>query len=439
MKEITLFGAGKSATCLIDYLIEEAAGTGWRLTVVDADAAMAKEKTGAAACASVESFDIYRDTTRAGRVSASDLVISLLPATLHLLVAKDCLRFRKPLLTASYISPDIQALAKDIEDAGILFMGEMGLDPGIDHMSAMKMLDAMRGNGHRILAFEGYCGALMSPESDNNPWKYKFSWNPMAVVLAGMAGAACRENGRDIHIPYGDLFHHCPTVDFPGLGTMAYYANRDSLHYIPLYHLHDVPIVRRATLRYPAFCRGWDALIKLKLTDPEIPVETNRLSYLEWALHQITDNNTQPPEKHLAGFLHGKEDSALMDQLRFIGLFRKDKIGLGRRTSAEILLHLLEDKLKMDPSDRDMVVMMHKITSGERGSVRRHNSCLIVKGEDSIRTAIAKTVGLPLGILAKLLLTGKISLTGLHIPVLPEVYLPVLRELETHGIVFREY
>lgn len=439
MKKIILFGAGKSATCLIDYLIAESAKKDWHLTVVDADRAMAERKTGHAACVSVESFDINDDAIRAQWIGSCDLVISLLPASLHIQVARDCIRLRKHLLTASYISPDIQALKDEIKAAGILFMGEMGLDPGIDHMSAMKMLDEIRSQGHSIQAFEGYCGALMSPESNNNPWEYKFSWNPMSVVLAGMSGAQYRQGGKNIQVPYEALFHNNPVIDVPGLGSMAYYPNRDSLHYIPIYHLENVAVVMRATLRYPAFCRGWDALIKLGLTNNERLLETRDLSYRDWTLLQVPECKTAQAEKRLADFLSVKENSPLFSQLRFLGLLDEAHIGSGRRTSAEILLHTLMDKLKMDPADHDMIVMLHKITFEADGKLNQRNSCLIVKGQDDVRTAIAKTVGLPLGILAKLMLMGKINLSGLHIPVSRQVYLPVLQELESHGIVFKEY
>lgn len=439
MKKITLFGAGKSATCLIDYLLEQCTRLKWRLTVIDADPILARAKVGKTPVASVETFDITDKGIREKWISSSDLVISLLPASLHTLVAKDCLHFRKHLLTASYISPEIQKLKKDIEKAGILFMGEMGLDPGIDHMSVMKILDSIRNKGGEILSFEGYCGALMAPENDDTPWQYKFSWNPMGVILAGQAGATYRRNGKTVNLPYPQLFENNKTIEVPGLSKLAYYPNRDSLHYASLYHLEKVPTILRATLRYPSFCDGWHALISLGLTNNTKRKKTDNLSFCEWALQNVPATKKMTPEERLVDFLQIKKNSKIMSQLKFIDLFSDEKISMGNITNAAVLQHILTEKLQMKPNDKDMVVMLHQVVFKRKNITASLNSYLIVLGEDNLRTAIAKTVGLPLGILAKLILTEKIHLTGLHIPVMPEVYQPVLHELEDYGIRFEEY
>lgn len=439
MKKVILLGAGKSATSLIDYLIEQASKYKWQITVIDADPLLARAKVGKTPFARVETFDISDDAARSLWISQADLVISLLPAPLHILVAKDCVRFRKHLLTASYISPDIRALEADIEKAGILFMCEMGLDPGIDHMSAMQILDSIRRKGGQILSFKGYCGALIAPECDDNPWRYKFSWNPEAVVRAGMEGASYLSNGKEVRVPYESLFTDYQAVEIPGLGKLAYYPNRDSLHYRSLYQLDHIPDILRATLRYPEFCEGWHALIRLGLTSPETKTDTDKLSYAEWTLQQVNDHQGGAPEDRLAGFLKTTRRSRLLRQFKYLGLLENAPVGLGKVANETVLRHILEEKLAMKPADRDMVVMLHEMEFERKHIRTKLNAYMIVLGEDSLRTAIAKTVGLPLGILAKLLLTGKVSLTGLHIPVMPEVYQPVLRELEEYGIRFEEF
>jgi saccharopine dehydrogenase-like NADP-dependent oxidoreductase len=438
MKKLILFGAGKSATCLIDYLIEQAPKYKWQITVIDADPLLARAKVGKTVHVAVETYDIGNDEARGASIADADLVISLLPAALHILVAKDCLRHKKSLLTASYISPDIRELEKDIERAGVLFMSEMGLDPGIDHMSAMKILDSIRRKGGEVLSFKGYCGALIAPECDDNPWRYKFSWNPRSVVLAGSAGARYRINGKDMAVPYEKLFSDYKAVEIPGIGKMAYYPNRDSLHYASLYQMENVPTILRATLRYPEFCEGWQALISLGLTDPGKTTDTDKLTFSDWTLQSSGGTRHGNPEEKLAAFLHTSSRSRLMRQFKFLGLLDSETIALGKKTNADVLLQVLIEKLRMKPSDRDMIVMLHEMEFERKSIKTKLNSHLIVLGEDNLRTAIAKTVGLPLGILAKLLLTGKVQLTGLHIPVMPEVYQPVLKELEEYGIRFEE-
>lgn len=439
MKKLILLGAGKSATSLIDYLIEQASKFKWLITVIDSDPLLARAKVGKTPFARAETFDIENDVLRGKWIAEADLVISLLPATLHLKVALDCLRFKKTLLTASYISPEIAALKPEIEKAGILFMCEMGLDPGIDHMSAMNILDSIRRKGGDILSYKGYCGALIAPECDDNPWRYKFSWNPEGVLKAGREGASYLAGGKEVRVAYEDLFTDYQGIDVPGLGKLAYYPNRDSLHYRSVYELDQIPDILRATLRYPEFCEGWQALIALGLTEPESQTDTDKLSFSEWTLQKVNDHLNQDPEERLSVFLKTTRRSRLVRQFKYLGLLSSEPVNLGKISNARVLMHILEDKLKMKPADRDMVVMLHEMEFERKNIRTKLNAYMIVLGEDSLRTAISKTVGLPLGILTKLILTGKIGLTGLHIPVMQEVYQPVLKELEEYGIRFEEF
>ncbi|GAA4305675.1 saccharopine dehydrogenase C-terminal domain-containing protein [Compostibacter hankyongensis] len=438
MKKILLFGAGKSATSLIDYLIEHAPRQKWQLTVADRDLMLIRIKIGKSYYATPAAFDVHDAETRQNLISESDVVISLLPPELHLLVIKDCIRYRKHILIASYLTPEMYKLEKEVRKAGILFMGEMGLDPGIDHMSAKKLIHSIESKGGTISSFRSFCGGLIPPECDDNPWHYKVSWNPRNVVLAGQEGALYREKGKDCKVDYADIFSHSRNVTVPGLGKMDWYPNRDSLSYAARYGIEDVPTFVRGTLRYPDFCEGWDALVRLGLTDNKTAVDTDTLTYRKWALQNCKASNRKTPEEALIACLDIKERSKVMKQLKFLGLTDNLPINRGKATNAEVLGYLLDNKLPMKPEDKDMVVMQHELSFERRNFSARITSYMIMIGEDNLHTAMSQTVGYPLGILTRLLLTGKVSTTGIHIPILPEIYNPVLKELEQYGVRFAE-
>ncbi len=275
MQNILLFGAGKSATVLIDYLIKNSMEENWKLTVVDADLKLAQSKIGNAIRAAAISFDIRNSDERIKFIQHADIVISLLPPSLHYLVARDCVTCNKNLLTASYVDENIQGLKPEIEKRKLLFLGEMGLDPGIDHMSAMKAIDSIRTKGGQITSFKSHCGGLVAPESDDNPWHYKISWNPRSVVLAGKAGAHFKDNGEEKRLPYEELFTPDRVLEIPDIGFLSWYPNRDSLSYREKYGLTDAQTFIRTTLRHPDFMYGWKNIIDLKLTDETPKYETN--------------------------------------------------------------------------------------------------------------------------------------------------------------------
>lgn len=438
MKNILLFGAGKSATCLIDYLLTNAPRQKWHVTVVDSDLMLIKSKTGKSYYVTPVAIDIRDQPARQALVEETDLVISLLPPSLHILVAKDCLQYRKHLLTASYTDPEVKKLQKDIQKAGLLFMYEMGLDPGIDHMSAMKVIHSIEKKGGLIYSFKSYCGGLISPESNDNPWQYKITWNARNIVLAGQSGATYKDKGKVKELNHEQLFDQSKTIVIPGLGKLAYYPNRDSLAYMSSYNLDNIPTFMRATLRYPDFCEGWSAVIKLGLTDDSRKIQTDNLSYFKWATQHVKTDKQLSNEENVALFLGVSSKSKVIRQLKFLGLLNGEVINQGEQTNANVLQQVIESRLGMSPNDKDMIVMMHEIEFERRNIATRMHSYMIVQGEDNLRTAMAKTVGLPLGITAKLLLQDKITLTGLHIPVMPEIYNPVLKELEEHDIRFEE-
>jgi len=433
-----LFGAGRSATCLIDYLLTNAPRQKWHVTVVDSDLMLIKSKTGKSYYVTPVAIDIRDQQARQTLVEETDLVISLLPPSLHILVAKDCLQYRRHLLTASYTDPDVKKLEKDIRQAGLLFMYEMGLDPGIDHMSAMKVIHSIEKKGGLIYSFKSYCGGLISPESNDNPWQYKITWNARNVVLAGQSGATYKDKGKVKELNHEQLFDQSKTIVIPGLGKLAFYPNRDSLTYMSSYNLDNIPTFMRATLRYPDFCEGWSAVIRLGLTDDSRKIQTDNLSYFKWATQHVKTDKQLSNEENVALFLGVSSKSKVIRQLKYLGLLNGEVINQGEQTNAAVLQQVMESRLGMSPNDKDMIVMMHEIEFERRNIATRMHSYMIVQGEDNLRTAMAKTVGLPLGITAKLLLQEKITLTGLHIPVMPEVYNPVLKELEEHDIRFEE-
>ena len=498
MKTILLFGAGKSATVLIDYLLDNAIIENWHVIVVDADLKLAQSKIGGSTIATAISFDITDAEERGKQIRKADIVISMLPPFLHIEVAKDCVKYRKHLLTASYVDENIKSLQSDIEKNKLLFLCEMGLDPGIDHMSAMKIFDEIKDKGGKITSFQSHCGGLVAPESDDNPWHYKISWNPRNIILAGKAGAHYRLHGEEKRLKHEELFSTERVVEIPEIGFLSWYPNRDSLSYTSLYGLEDTGTFVRTTLRHPDFMYGWKNIIDLKLTDETPQYETDgktlqevfkehmdKNGFGEWleqklnesfaetksmmenllklmeAENEALDGGEEAPESFMTADEKGNIEEVAVDdvkskaasfvahkmheanltlkQLFFLGLDDKDTlVNKGFCSPADILQFAVEKKLGLRSYDKDMIVMLHEIEYTVGGQHSTINSSLVVKGENSLRTAMAKTVGLPLGIAAKLILNGKIKLTGLHIPTAKEIYEPVLKELEDYGVKFIE-
>lgn len=421
MKTIVLIGAGKSATVLIDYLIAETEINKWRLIIADTNREQILLKTNNSVFAEAVQLDVTDEKQRGNLIQKAHVVISMMPPALHFLVAKDCVEYRKHLLTASYLDDKMKSLQDEIADRKLLFICEMGLDPGIDHMSAMKIINDIKAKGGTITSFKSHCGGLVAPESDDNPWHYKISWNPRNIVMAGKSGAVYKENNEIKRIPYTDLFDCADEIIFEGLHGLGFYPNRDSLEYIPTYKLPDTATFLRTTLRHVDFFKGWNAVVHAGLTNDTAEVDVKNLTFKKWSqpvLPFVNDGNRS--------------------MLEYLGLFEDAMVPAAAKTSADILQFLVETKLKMLPSDKDMIVMLHEFEYALDGKNKILKSCLIVKGEDSLRTAMAKTVGLPLGIAAKCILNETIKLKGLHIPTVKEIYEPVLDSLEKAGILFKE-
>ena len=439
MKKILVIGAGRSAVTLIKYLLDNSAANNWLVTVADfsielAEKAVANHKNGKAIF-----FNVTDEKQRKTEIGNADIVISMLPASLHITVAKDCISLVKNLVTASYVSPEIADLDEQAKQAGVLLLNEIGLDPGIDHMSAMQVIDEIKENGGDLTSFKSFCGGLVHPDYDNNPWNYKFTWNPRNVVLAGQGTAQYIKQGKYKYIPYTKLFERTEVMEVLDAGEFEGYANRDSLGYRAAYGLEDIPTLFRGTLRRKGYCKAWNMFIQLGMTDDTYKVENSEnLTYREFINLFFPYNNEFSVEQKFCSYLNLSQDSEEFRKIEWLGVFTDTIVGLKDASPAQILQKICEEKWTLDPEDKDMIVMQHQFEYVQNGEQKKLNSSLLVFGDDPRYTSMAKTVGLPVAIAAKLILTGKIKSTGVKIPTTKDIYIPVLKELEENGINFVE-
>ncbi len=439
-KRILLLGCGRSAASLIRYLLENADENGWEVTLTDQSLSLAQERAAGYKHVKALELDANDDMKRMSLISECDLVISMLPAFMHHVVAHDCIGLKKHMVTASYISPEMAKLSEAAKEAGVVIMNEIGVDPGIDHLSAMRVLDEIRSKGGKMLQFESFTGGLVAPESDTNPWNYKFTWNPRNVVLAGSGGAVkFKQEGRYKYIPYHQLFRRTEPIAIADWGIFEGYANRDSLKYRSVYGLDDIPTIYRGTLRRPGFCKAWDVFVKLGMTDDSYVLENSEsLTNRQFVNTFLAYNPNDSVELKLMHYLKIDQDSDIMAKLRWLGLFEDTPIGLKDATPAQVLQHILEQKWELDHADKDMIAMYHKFGFELDGEKKQIESSMVVLGEDQTYTAMANTVGLPVAICTKMILNGTIETPGVHIPIKPEFYNPILNELETYGVKFIE-
>lgn len=438
MKNILIFGAGRSSIFLLEYLAENAKKCHWHIKVVDDQDNENIKKLGL----DFSILNVKDEFAREREVANADLVISMLPARFHKFVAKTCLKCSKNLLTASYESKEMKNLEEEILNRGLFFLNECGLDPGLDHMSAMRIIHKLKNEGHQLLAFESFTGGLVAPESDNNPWHYKFSWNPRNVVLAGQGGPAkFIQNGNIKYIPYNRLFRRTELIEIKNFGWFEGYANRDSLSYIEKYGLQEVPTVFRGTLRRPGFCKAWNVFVQLGATSNDYWIDkVEDMSYREFINSFLYYHPSDSIDLKLYHSMEIPNDSDIIPKLEWLGILEKKKIGLKKATPAQVLEQLLKEKWQLLPHEKDMIVMWHKFEYLDKISCKKVeiNSSLVVLGDTGEKTAMAKTVGLPIAVAAKLVLTGELNLTGLYIPTDEKIYEPILNELEKYGIVFSE-
>lgn len=439
MKNILILGAGFSATVMIKYLLGKAKENDWQITVGDISEELASKKVADNILGKAIKFDIYNEKQKADEISKADLVISFLPAFMHPIVAKECVRLGKQMVTASYVSKDMKDLDAEARAKGLALLNELGVDPGIDHMSAMRVIDEIKHKGGKLLSFSSNTGGLIAPESDNNPWNYKFTWNPRNVILAGQGTAKYIEKGTYKYIPYNQLYKRTYTASVLNMGEFDVYANRDSLSYRDTYGLQDIPTLFRGTMRRKGYCEAWDVFVQLGATDDTYQLEeVNKMTYRDFLNLFLPFDEKLSVEEKICKMFNLNMHSDVIKKLQWAGLFEKNKIGLQTATPAQVLQHLLEDKLKLSPEDKDMIVMQHKFEYELDGKRKEITSSLVVIGKDSVETAMAITVGMPVAIASEMLLKGQIKVTGVHTPVIPELYNPILIELEKYGIKFIE-
>lgn len=441
MRNILIIGAGRSASSLIQYLLNKSQTENLQLTIADLSLEMAQKKTQNHPNAVAIELNIQNIGDRQREIKKADLVISMLPAHMHIEVAKDCIAYEKHLVTASYISPAMQELDAQAQGKGLIFMNEIGLDPGIDHMSAMKVIDQIKANGGKIILFESFCGGLVAPESDTNLWNYKFTWNPRNVVLAGQGGVSkFIQEGKYKYIPYNKLFRRTEFLEVEGFGRFEGYANRDSLKYRSIYGLDDVLTMYRGTLRRIGYSKSWDMLVQLGMTDDSYTIEdSENMSYREFTNAFLAYHPTDSVELKLKHYLKIDQDDVIWDKFLELDLFNANKkVGLKNATPAQILEKILSDQWTLKSDDKDMIVMYHKFGYEMEGIKRQIDSKMVCLGEDQTYTAMSKTVGLPVAIAALQILNGGIKTAGVQIPITKEVYQPILEELETFGVQFIE-
>ena len=444
-KRILLIGAGRSASSLINFLLDYCSRTDYRLVVSDISVELASSKLNAHPKGIALALNLEDRLSLEQAVNQASVVISMAPAFLHLKVAEVCLAMGKSLFTASYLSPEMKAMAEEVEKKGLLFLNELGCDPGIDHMSALALKANIEKEGGKIVSFSSYTGGLVAPACNDNPWGYKFSWNPRNVVLAGSAGAArFIENNTIKFLPYQRLFRQVEKTVVNGVGPLDGYYNRDSVPYKALYQLKDAHTVIRGTFRYPNYCSGWNALLSLGLTDDHLILDGTGETYRNM-LHAFVPEGDGSLEDRLAAYLNHflayqkEEISTTIDQIKWLGLFDEIALTSVQQSVAAHLQHLLEQKWVLRSDDRDLVVMQH-ILKAEfvGGNARTYTSTLVLEGDDAVQTAMAKTVGWPLGIAVTHYLEGRLPQIGVHIPNHPDIYLPILAQLESMGIHFME-
>ena len=440
MKNILILGAGRSASVLIDYLLNTCKQNNWNLKVGEVNLELAREKIKGWSCASAIYFDINNEEQLISEVEWADIVISMLPPRFHITVIKECVSQAKNVLTASYMTPEIKEFQSEAEQKGILVLNECGLDPGIDHMSAMKVMDQIKENGGIIKGFESFTGGLLAPNEDPNPWDYKFTWNPRNVVLAGQGTVKFLQEGRYKYIPYHRLFRRTEMVHIPKYGYFEGYANRDSLKYREVYRLDHVTTMYRGTLRRPGFCRAWNTFVQLGATDDSYEItNVGELTHRQFMNLFLSFNPHDSIELKLAHYMNFDMQSEEMHKLKWLGIFDDELVGLEKGTPAQILEHILKKKWTLDPHDRDMIVMWHKFNYEQNGDQREMHATLVATGDDQENTAMAKTVGLPMGIAAKLIMENRISRKGVCVPIWKEIYGPILDELvKDYGIDFIE-
>ncbi|HEY9184798.1 MAG TPA: saccharopine dehydrogenase family protein [Salegentibacter sp.] len=441
MREILIIGAGKSTSVLINHLLEKAESEDLFLRIGDLDLETARKATQNHQRCEALALDVFDPASRETAIKRADIVISMLPARFHIEVARDCVKFKKNMVTASYISKEMKALDEEVKKNKLVFMNEIGVDPGIDHMSAMQVIDRIRDKGGKMLMFESFTGGLVAPESDTNLWNYKFTWNPRNVVVAGQGGVATFiQEGKFKYIPYHRLFRRTELLQIDEYGKFEGYANRNSLDYLSIYGLEDILTLYRGTIRRVGFSRAWNMFVQLGMTDDSFKMSNSEnMSYRDFVNSFLPYSPTDSVELKLRHNLKIDQDDLMWEKLLELDIFNDEKkIGIKDATPAQALQKILMDKWSLAPDDKDMIVMYHKFGYELNGEKRQIDSTMVHIGKNQFETAMAKTVGLPLAIATIKILNKEILTPGVQLPIKKEVYEPILKELEKYDIIFKE-
>ena len=435
MKHVLVLGAGMVARPLVEYLLAQ---PDLGVEVADLFPDRARSMVGTHPRGRARGLDLADDAALEAAVASSDLVVSLVPNVHHPRVAGHCLSKGKHLVTASYVGEPMKALDAQARKAGLVFLNEMGLDPGIDHMESMRIIHEIRDRGGKVKEFVSYCGGLPAPEADTNPWGYKLSWSPIGVLRAGNSAAQYMRDGRKVVIPAEKLFDACPAIKVEGLPEFEGYPNRDSLQYIDLYGIPETQTMLRGTLRYKGWCETIKCVRRLGLTD-ETAADWKGMSYEDFLRHCMKAPAGVPTRTALARFLGLSEDSPVIRKLDWLGLLGPAPVRVERGGAIDVLADLMSERMKYAEGERDLVVLQHRfLASYPDGTAEHITSTLVDFGIPHGDTSMARTVGLPAAIGATLILGDKVKSRGVLIPVVPEIYGPVLEELAKHKIAFKE-
>ncbi|MDU8884948.1 saccharopine dehydrogenase family protein [Yeosuana sp. MJ-SS3] len=441
MRKILVIGSGKSSSYLIKYFLDKSESEQLQIIIGDVNISNAKKIIGNHKNATAIVLDVFDKNSREEAIKNTDIIVSMLPARFHIEVAKDCILYGKHMVTASYVSQEMQQLNVSAKEKGLIFMNEIGVDPGIDHMSAMQVIERIRDQGGKIILFESFTGGLVAPESDNNLWNYKFTWNPRNVVIAGQGGAAkFLQEGAYKYIPYDRLFRRTEFLDIDGYGRFEAYANRDSLKYQSAYGLDNTKTLYRGTMRRVGFSRAWNIFVQLGMTDDSYTIDdSENMSYRDFVNAFLPYSPTDSVELKFRHQLKIDQDDIVWDKLEELDIFNPEKkVNLKKATPAQILQKILMDSWTLSDDDKDMIVMYHKFGYELAGKKHQIDATMVVTGEDQTYTAMAKTVGLPVAMATLAILNGTITTPGVQIPIKKEVYEPILKELESFDIVFNE-
>jgi len=433
MKNVLVLGAGLVSRPLVEYLLKKE----FRVkvasrTVSKAEALVKGHKNGSA-----EALNVKDESNLENLIQNCDLAISLVPYTYHVQIARLCIKHKKQMVTTSYVSKQMKQLDDDAKKAGICILNEIGLDPGIDHMSAMRIIHDMENKNGKVISFKSYCGGLPAMQSNNYPFGYKFSWSPRGVVMAGKNSGQYLEDGKIVFIPSSDLFKHYQIIDIEGVGSLEAYTNRNALPYKDLYGLKDAQTVFRGTLRNVGWCYTMKKARELGLFDDEERADMKDLTWSQLVTRLIEKDESADIIEDTARYLGLEKHSTVMKKFEWLGLFTNTTIP-DENNVMDVFGALLQERLKMAEGDLDLIVLYHRFIADYDNSKELITSTLIETGIPNGDSAMSRTVSLPAAIAAAFILEKKIDMPGVHIPVAPEIYNPVLDELEKMGLKFTE-